>query len=1253
MAVTVVSVPPMLRLLGGVAVLLLFLRAGWVAYRFTPPKPHVGKIPPVQGLAAFGPHDEEIYSQLQRQPLLAASRNAITDPTLRLIVVCGPSGSGKTSFLRAGLMPALRSLNPEWKTVYIKCGLGDPEQLIRSQLIGEALLPSNAAMAPLADLLTNVQAPAVIMLDQFEQVLALAGARPFVESLKKWHGNFDPSTKLVVAVRDDYLGALLAALRSFWHPVPDHNSFFLEEFTPKQAASVLATLAQHAGIDVDRTVVEHLADKLRGPDQTVSPINVQILLSMIARERAEGTIQALTSSALERLGGLEGLLTNYIHLTLRRQPEPFCNRALHVLQALLPRSYDLRSSVLEAFTLDALLARLQSVEASQATEVLGWLSHSNVRLVLTTRRGDGATTYQLAHDSLIPVVRRLGAGWIADAELAQAVLRERIPLWLKDHDPRYLPTLREHRLIRRQLTSLRSASGTGQDSVRWLWREADAYLTAGERRWWWRFAAAVTLTCLASGAWFWWNSPLGIAWRAERVLATVASSTLDADLLSELARLKAMQGDLPAALRVAVRIRAEQGRDNALRSVGATLASMSLDDATGSVEAVLQFAASHGTEQDVDTVREGAIRTLAEVTRKEGDARSLTAIRRLVASSRGAARDRALMAAAPAFVRDVSELNVLRTIDDVRNRVTAMAASMSGTDASTATRLMSDACRSAEEITDSAVRQDVYRTLGWRIPSAYREHGQGVLGSIQHCLQTITSPTTRIVILARLAQETGEPAQAAAFFEHSTAIARGLAGRDRDEALVALIEVANGVLEKTGWDVVAEIVETTSRDVRDRKAQFWAHLAAAEAASRVRAFAHARARIMAAAALYDVRWHDSFYGPRDTLAKAIRISRCIECLNRLSAEVIPHEHVRILTELLRDSRRLELLDESIAAVRRHPRASEVDLYRLLRAALELGPADGYDRWLQRIAGEARRFEGRSRRAALLAGCAREYATKGSTAAAEAAFSEALTGVSAGAGIQLGIGRDLYTEDQREFEALGEESARLWRIAPQTRPMERLLAAIGERNERKHVVLGIARDVAAGCDAASAVAAVAIATALGARTLAVDAFAQSTTGAERCKKLDWLQLMLTWVSDLDNDAMRTRLYDSAFDEAIELLRSGHRVVDLARDIVGRTSRPLKSYASLAETLARMQDHGGASTALWTAVRHVENVGEGWTDPAAVPRLIDTAAEENEWHAAWRLANSANTTGRRGLLLAHLLTRYTQVDRPRFEPTKHWH
>jgi WD40 repeat protein len=150
----------------------------------TVPEPaHARDECPYKGLAPYDVDDTESF--FGREAEIAACLDRLRSAPL--LVVAGPSGCGKSSLVRAGLVPALRGTG---RSVAVFTPGRDPE-------------------AALLEAVASVESPGVLVVDQFEELLALGTppdvVRAFCHRLAE-HGR--DRAPVVIAVRSDHLSGL-------------------------------------------------------------------------------------------------------------------------------------------------------------------------------------------------------------------------------------------------------------------------------------------------------------------------------------------------------------------------------------------------------------------------------------------------------------------------------------------------------------------------------------------------------------------------------------------------------------------------------------------------------------------------------------------------------------------------------------------------------------------------------------------------------------------------------------------------------------------------------------------------------------------------------------------------------------------------------------------------------------------------------------------------------------------------------------
>lgn len=470
----------------------------------------------IKGLVAFELRDAEIFARLQREQELRDCLVAVAGRDFRFGYLNGDSGSGKTSFLQAGLWPRL--MEQGFRCGYVKFSDQDPERTVR--LVLADLAPAaDVSGAPglaacLAAAAASEDSPLVLLFDQFEQVFVQrtrAEREPFVRELAQWYQGGGPnSAKILLCLRSDFVGHLVELQKAMGYSLGPQQVFRLEKLDPARAAAVLSALGDMAGMAVDEAFVEELArQELADPkDGLVSPVDLQVLAWMIAGQRTAEE-RAFQRDALRKMGGVEGLLERFLKRSLAvRETEARRQAAIKVLLLLTDLDQSVRAGLLTAEQLAQKKDGSLSIE--DLREALDWLARSDIRLVARAQR-DGETAYELAHERLIPALRRLANRELTDVDRANDLLNRRVNEWLgNSRAARYLLTWRELRIIEQMWPYLHWGLQETQK------RELFARSRQRRNRWLTGAAAGMAIACAVL---LWLRSPWGEIWQMKRDLA--------------------------------------------------------------------------------------------------------------------------------------------------------------------------------------------------------------------------------------------------------------------------------------------------------------------------------------------------------------------------------------------------------------------------------------------------------------------------------------------------------------------------------------------------------------------------------------------------------------------------------------------------------------------------------------------------------------------------------------------------------------
>ena len=358
--------------------------------------------PPYPGMAAFQEADAGRFFGRERDVAAATARLG-QQP---LLVLAGPSGVGKSSFVRAGLVPALRAVG-RWQVAIARPGRDPLANLVTGLAAALGDVPADTAArlrdepgllgTLLRDLARARGELVLVFIDQFEEAFTLcadAGTRQaFLLALAGIADDTASPLRLVVSVRSDFLDRL--------GDVPQ----FLERATrglmflrPLDRGGLRAAIEQPlvgTGVRFEDGVVDDMLDAL---DQTAGALPLLQFAAATLWDRRDRERGLLTRASYDELGGLAGALASH---------------AEGVIAALPPaRQRLLRTLMLRLVTPEGTRALVEQREAEQLgprDEIRGLVDQLiGARLLAAERHGDDATI-ELVHESLItswPTLRR-------------------------------------------------------------------------------------------------------------------------------------------------------------------------------------------------------------------------------------------------------------------------------------------------------------------------------------------------------------------------------------------------------------------------------------------------------------------------------------------------------------------------------------------------------------------------------------------------------------------------------------------------------------------------------------------------------------------------------------------------------------------------------------------------------------------------------------------------------------------------------
>ncbi|MGH3782216.1 MAG: CU044_2847 family protein, partial [Pseudonocardiaceae bacterium] len=360
---------------------------------------------PYRGLEAFTAEHARVFFGRDRDIDLLTAR-ATAQP---VVVVVGPSGVGKSSLVQAGLIPRLRELG-NYSVVLVRPGQ-DPWQRLAAGLLSaqrgtESLVPvpesrddvereverlRSEGLGPVARLLGSKDRPLLLIVDQFEELLA-TGQPPdpqLLDLLLRPLDATDDPTRVVITLCADHLPALLSIPGI--GPRLDQRLYMLSPLTEEELRAAVQRPANARGVEFDTGLV----------DQIVSDTGVGALpLLQFTLNRLWNTQRhrTLTSTGYRAIGGVSGALDHFAE----QQMSKLADDVVGVVDRVLPRL--VHTPVPDP----GLTARRRAYQSDLSVAEWDAVRHlADVRLVIVDIDHDRGPCAELAHEALISSWQRL------------------------------------------------------------------------------------------------------------------------------------------------------------------------------------------------------------------------------------------------------------------------------------------------------------------------------------------------------------------------------------------------------------------------------------------------------------------------------------------------------------------------------------------------------------------------------------------------------------------------------------------------------------------------------------------------------------------------------------------------------------------------------------------------------------------------------------------------------------------------------
>ncbi|MBL8614759.1 MAG: pentapeptide repeat-containing protein [Deltaproteobacteria bacterium] len=365
-----------------------------------------------------------------------------------LVLVTGASGVGKTSFLMARVLPALEQTGHELLRVR---GTASPLELVtraahrrlhaqRDPSTGVSAPGPDAAPRSLPDLLDALSAaagqPIVVVIDQLEEIFTEGSPEQLINfqaGVAALVAAADPRLRVLLSVREDYLGATLRAL----HPLPMAEISRTLPLRPLDAPDLRAALegpgapgllVNYPPFTFEDGLLDEIVNDLIADDMGEVAPRVQAVGARLwdfVRDTPQ-PIRITAQHYRERLGGSRGILSRVLDEAISGLDAADQGVAKEMLRTLthLPGSPTSRPTPLSELA-------AHSTDPERRVAILRALE-DRWRVVhgYVDSRWPDERTYRIAHESLIAQVRNYGEEGSA-RNRARQLFHQGYSLWLK------------------------------------------------------------------------------------------------------------------------------------------------------------------------------------------------------------------------------------------------------------------------------------------------------------------------------------------------------------------------------------------------------------------------------------------------------------------------------------------------------------------------------------------------------------------------------------------------------------------------------------------------------------------------------------------------------------------------------------------------------------------------------------------------------------------------------------------------------
>jgi serine/threonine protein kinase len=419
---------------------------------------------PYPGLTAFQESDADRFFGRGADVSRALARLR----EVPLVAVVGPSGTGKSSFVRAGVIPALRNSGDAWETHVIRPGRA-PMSALAGLLapLGDADLAREPGLlaSALRARAERTGARVLLFVDQFEELYTLVDdARErsaFTACLAGLVDDAASPLRLVLSMRSDLLDRVAEDAR-FTEEVT-RGLLFLRALDRAGLRDAVTQPLESLGYGFeDAGLVDQMVDALASTPGALPLLQFAASKLWESRDREH---KRITQASFDAVGGVAGALASHADEVVAGLSSSDVKLVRAILQRLVTPERTRAMVAVEE------LAALFVESESEVARVLDHLVQARL-LVVQTRGDSQGASVELVHESLIdrwPTLRRwLDEGQEDAAFVAQ--LREAARQWDQKGRPQGLlwrgESLDEARRWRRRFLGKRELAAREEQYLR-------------------------------------------------------------------------------------------------------------------------------------------------------------------------------------------------------------------------------------------------------------------------------------------------------------------------------------------------------------------------------------------------------------------------------------------------------------------------------------------------------------------------------------------------------------------------------------------------------------------------------------------------------------------------------------------------------------------------------------------------------------------------------------------------------------------